>query len=120
MPFVYRYYPTVREARARVREGALGELRLLHGGYLQDWLLTAEDDNWRVDAALGGPSRAFADIGSHWCDLIEFVSGQRIVALSARTVVAHPERRRARPLAPSRAATARARRAGSRPRTSPR
>ena len=92
VPFVYRYYPTVREARARARAGSLGELRLLHGGYLQDWLLAPSDDNWRVDAALGGPSRAFADIGSHWCDLIEFVSGQRIVALAARTAVAHPER----------------------------
>jgi predicted dehydrogenase len=94
VPFVYRYYPTVREARARARGGALGELHLLHGGYLQDWLLDAEDDNWRVDAELGGASRAFADIGSHWCDLVEFVSGQRIVALAARTLVAHPERSR--------------------------
>jgi predicted dehydrogenase len=94
VPFVYRYYPTVREARARARTGALGELRLLHGGYLQDWLLGADDDNWRVDPELGGPSRAFADIGSHWCDLVEFVSGQRIVALCARTAVAHAERRR--------------------------
>jgi predicted dehydrogenase len=94
VPFVYRYYPTVREARARTRAGALGVPRLIHGGYLQDWLLSAEDDNWRVDAALGGPSRAFADIGSHWCDLIEFVSGQRIASLSARTTVVHGERSR--------------------------
>jgi predicted dehydrogenase len=94
VPFVYRYYPTVREARARVRAGALGDLHLLHGGYLQDWLLEAADDNWRVDADLGGPSRAFADIGSHCCDLIEFVSGERIVALAARTAVSHPERAR--------------------------
>jgi predicted dehydrogenase len=92
VPFVYRYYPTVREARARVRAGALGELHLLHGGYLQDWLLEASDDNWRVEPSLGGPSRAFADIGSHWCDLVEFVSGERIVALAARTSVSHPER----------------------------
>ncbi len=75
VPFAYRYYPMVREARERVRAGSLGELRLLHGGYLQDWLLGADDDNWRVDAELGGASRAFADIGSHWCDLIEFVFG---------------------------------------------
>ena len=94
VPFVYRYYPTVREARARARAGALGELRLLYGGYLQDWLLAPSDDNWRVEPELGGPSRAFADIGSHWCDLIEFVSGQRIVSVSARTAVAHAERPR--------------------------
>jgi predicted dehydrogenase len=94
VPLVYRYYPTVREARARIRSGAGGELRILHGGYLQDWLLCADDDNWRVDPELGGRSRAFADIGSHWCDLIEFVGGQRISRLVARTAIAH--RRRAR------------------------
>jgi predicted dehydrogenase len=92
VPFVYRYYPSVREARARLRE-APGSAHLIHGGYLQDWLLGAEDYNWRVDPALGGASRAFADIGSHWCDLIEFVSGERITGLVARTVKAHESRR---------------------------
>ena len=92
VPFVYRYYPTVREARERVRTGMAGPIRLLHGSYLQDWLLRPEDDNWRVDDQLGGASRAFADIGSHWCDLAEFVSGHRITRLSARTVTALPER----------------------------
>jgi predicted dehydrogenase len=92
VPFVYRYYPTVREARERVRAGALGRIQLLHGTYLQDWLLSPEDYNWRVDSDLGGPSRAFADIGSHWCDLAEFVSGQRITRLSARTFTAVPSR----------------------------
>ena len=53
----------------------------MHGTYLQDWLTDPEDDNWRVDSALGGASRAFADIGSHWCDLAEFVTGHRIVRL---------------------------------------
>ncbi len=92
VPFVYRYYPTVREARERVRAGAAGRVQLLHGTYLQDWLLSPEDFNWRVDSDLGGPSRAFADIGSHWCDLAEFVSGQRITRLSARTLTAVPAR----------------------------
>ncbi len=92
VPFVYRYYPMVREARERVRAGALGAVRLLHGTYLQDWLLGADDDNWRVDADLGGPSRAFADIGSHWCDLAEFVSGDRVTRLNARTMVTVPAR----------------------------
>ena len=92
VPFVYRFYPTLREARERVRGGATGTIRLLHGTYLQDWLLEPEDSNWRVDADLGGPSRAFADIGSHWCDLAEFVSGHRITRLSARTMTAIPER----------------------------
>jgi predicted dehydrogenase len=92
VPFVYRYYPTVREARRRVHEDETGELRLLHGAYLQDWLLRPDDDNWRVDEALGGRSRAFADIGSHWCDLAQFISGHRITRLSARLLTAVPER----------------------------
>ena len=92
VPFVYRYYPTVREARERVGSGKTGALRLLHGSYLQDWLLRPEDDNWRVDEDSGGASRAFADIGSHWCDLAEFVSGHHIVRLCARMLTAVPER----------------------------
>jgi predicted dehydrogenase len=92
VPFVYRYYPTVREARERVASGETGEMRLLHGTYLQDWLLRPDDSNWRVDEQLGGASRAFADIGSHWCDLAEFVSGHRITRLSARLLTAVPER----------------------------
>jgi predicted dehydrogenase len=92
VPFVYRFYPTVRQARARVADGTAGPVRLLHGSYLQDWLAEDSDDNWRVDAEAGGASRAFADIGVHWCDLVEFVSGHRITRLAARTVVAVPER----------------------------
>ena len=88
VPFVYRYHPMVREARARVAAGELGRLRLLHGSYQQDWLLTPDDTNWRVDGALGGPSRAFADIGSHWCDLVEFAAGHRITRLLARLTTA--------------------------------
>jgi predicted dehydrogenase len=93
VPFVYRYYPTVREARVRVADGELGPLHLVHGAYLQDWLLSPEDHNWRVDPTLGGASRAFADIGSHWCDLAEFVTGDRIARLAARLRTAVPERR---------------------------
>jgi predicted dehydrogenase len=92
VPFVYRYYPTVREARERVRTGQSGPIRLIHGTYLQDWLLRPEDDNWRVETDLGGASRAFADIGSHWCDLAEFVTGHRITRLCARTKTALTER----------------------------
>ena len=92
VPFVYRYYPMAREARARVLGGTSGSLRLLHGTYLQDWLSLPADDNWRVDADLGGASRAFADIGSHWCDLAEFISGDRITRVSARLATVLPER----------------------------
>jgi predicted dehydrogenase len=92
VPFVYRYYPMVRELRARLRDAGTAAF-LISGGYLQDWLLGADDYNWRVDAALGGGSRAFADIGSHWCDLVEFATGQRLTAVAARTAIAHPTRR---------------------------
>jgi predicted dehydrogenase len=92
VPFVYRYNPVVFEARARVAAGEIGAVRLVHGGYLQDWLSTPDDDNWRVDPARSGASRAFADIGSHWCDLMEFVTGQRIAAVCAQTATVVPER----------------------------
>jgi predicted dehydrogenase len=77
----------VRELRARVAGGGAGVVSTVSGGYWQDWLSRPGDDDWRVDPGLGGRSRAFADIGSHWCDLVEFVTGDRIVRLSARTVV---------------------------------
>jgi predicted dehydrogenase len=77
-----------------VAAGAVGRLTLLHGSYLQDWLHSPRDDNWRVEPELGGASRAFADIGSHWCDLVEFVSGHRIAALTAQVHTAVPERDR--------------------------
>jgi predicted dehydrogenase len=85
VPFVYRFHPMAREARARVARGDTGRLLSVHGAYLQDWLAGPHDDDWRVDATLGGPSRAFADIGSHLVDLVEFVSGDRIVRLNAST-----------------------------------
>ncbi|MFD5226726.1 Gfo/Idh/MocA family protein [Microbacterium sp. NPDC058342] len=92
VPFVYRYHPMVREARARVAAGEIGALVTIDCGYLQDWMLSPEDDDWRAISADGGPSRAFADIGSHLCDLLEFVSGERIVRLTARTRRVYDER----------------------------
>ena len=74
------------------RRGRSGRCACIHGTYLQDWLATEDDDNWRVDPDEGGASRAFADIGSHWCDLVEFVTGDRLVAVCAETVTALPER----------------------------
>lgn len=92
VPFAYRFYPTVRAARARVGDGSTGPIRLLHGTYLQDWLSDDTASNWRVDAGLGGRTRVFGDIGVHWCDLAEFVSGHRIVRLEAQFLTAYPER----------------------------
>jgi predicted dehydrogenase len=83
VPFVYRYHAMARQARAMAHGGELGAIRLVHGTYLQDWLMADSDTNWRVDVAQGGESRAFADIGSHWCDLAEFVTGQRLQVRAA-------------------------------------
>ncbi|NUS14777.1 MAG: Gfo/Idh/MocA family oxidoreductase [Streptomyces sp.] len=91
VPFVYRFYSAVRQARARIATDARAPW-LLHGSYLQDWLADPAADNWRTDAALGGASRAFGDIGVHWCDLMEFVTGQRVTALQATLGSAHPVR----------------------------
>ena len=92
VPFIYRYHPLVREARARVAAGDLGSLLTIQGSYLQDWLLSETDDDWRVDSRLGGASRAFADIGSHLCDLVEFVTGDRITRLAATKRTVFPSR----------------------------
>jgi predicted dehydrogenase len=92
VPFAYRFYPVVREMRARVQRGDAGRVHLMHGSYLQDWLADSNSSNWRVDSASGGASRAFADIGIHWCDLMEFVSGDRIVKLIANTAKAYDSR----------------------------
>lgn len=88
VPFVYRFYPTVREARARI--AASGErIWLAHGHYLQDWLTEQSSYNWRVS---DGASRAFADIGVHWCDLLEFVTGHRIERILAQRGRLHDTR----------------------------
>lgn len=92
VPFVYRYHPMVREARARIARGELGMLLSIDAGYLQDWMLLPTDDDWRATSASGGASRAFADIGSHLCDLLEFVAGERIARLCARTRRVYDER----------------------------
>jgi predicted dehydrogenase len=92
VPFVYRQYAMVREARARIAAGEGGQLHLLHGSYLQDWLSGSGDSNWRVDPNAGGPSRAFADIGIHWCDLMEFVTGHLITRLQASIRTVFPRR----------------------------
>jgi predicted dehydrogenase len=91
--FNIRFYPQVQEARERVAAGELGATWLVHGGYVQDWLLYETDWNWRLDPAVGGPLRAVADIGSHWIDLMSFVIGQRVEAVMADLTTFIPVRR---------------------------
>ncbi len=92
VPFVYRYHPVVREIRGRIAAGELGRMLAVHGHYLQDWMLDEDASSWRVDAGAGGVSRAFADIGSHWCDLVEFVTGEPFASVSAATDIVYPTR----------------------------
>ena len=92
--FNFRFYTLVRQMREMVRNGSLGELYLIHGGYLQDWLLYATDWNWRLDPALGGSLRAIADIGSHWLDLAGFITGQHPDSLVADLKTFLPIRQR--------------------------
>jgi predicted dehydrogenase len=90
--FNVRSYPHVRHMRSLVQKGHLGELWVLQGTYSQDWLFHDTDWNWRIDA---GASRTFADIGSHWCDLAEFITGGRIASLCADMHTVHPTRKKA-------------------------
>ncbi len=81
--FNIRFYPTNQHVHGLVAEGGLGEVRLVSGHYLQDWLLLDTDWNWRLEPELGGDLRAVADIGSHWMDLTTFLTGRRITAVMA-------------------------------------
>lgn len=88
-----RFYPLVLETRARVAAGELGTLFHVSGSYTQDWLLHETDFNWRVEAEQGGELRAVADIGTHWLDLVQFVTGQAVTAVCADLLTVHPVRR---------------------------
>jgi predicted dehydrogenase len=90
----YRGYPMVQRARELVQSGRLGRLRVVHGGYLQDWLSEPNDYNWRLDVESGGVSRAFADIGTHWFDTVEFVAGARVTSVMADLATLVPVRYR--------------------------
>ncbi len=92
--FNIRFYPLVQEARARTLRGDLGDVWNVHGGYLQDWLLLETDWNWRLEPDKGGELRAVADIGSHWLDLVQFVSGLEVEQVFADLATTLPVRRR--------------------------
>jgi predicted dehydrogenase len=92
--FNIRFYPVLQELRSRVGAGRLGAVWNVHGGYLQDWLALPTDWNWRLEPEKGGELRAIGDIGSHWLDLVEFLTGRRVAELCADLATAIPVRRR--------------------------
>ena len=91
-----RYYPMCQEARALVRRGAIGEPRMVHGSYLQDWLLYPSDWNWRLEPAVSGSMRTVADVGTHWLDMITWITGKRVTELCADLATIVPVRERPR------------------------
>ena len=92
--FNYRNYPLVQNMRAMVRAGELGRLFLMHGSYLQDWLILDTDYNWRIEPAAGGDSRAVADIGSHWFDTLQFITGDPVAEVMADLEIVHRKRQK--------------------------
>jgi len=91
-----RYYPLCQQARAMVDAGAIGEPRLVHGSFLQDWLLYPTDWNWRLETQLGGDLRAVSDIGTHWMDLTSWVTARRITEVCADLATVIPVRQKPR------------------------
>ena len=93
--FNIRFYPLVHDAKARIEAGEIGDrVYIIQGSYLQDWLLLDTDSNWRLEPDLGGDLRAVADIGSHWMDLVTFVTGTRIASVFADFETFLPVRRK--------------------------
>lgn len=96
--FNVRYYPMVRESRAKMEAGEVGNLNSVQGSYLQDWLFLDTDYSWRLEPELSGESKAIADIGTHWLDLIEYITNKQIVKVMADFATFHKTRKK--PLKP--------------------
>jgi predicted dehydrogenase len=89
-----RYYPVVQQIRQMIAAGELGEILIVQGTYSQDWLLYDTDWNWRIDPKANGDVRVVADIGTHWMDMIEHLTGLRITRLCADLATFHKTRKR--------------------------
>jgi predicted dehydrogenase len=88
-----RYYPVVQQIRRMIEAGDLGDILIVQGTYSQDWLLYDTDWNWRVDSKANGALRAMGDIGSHWMDMIQHLTGLKITALCADLATFHKTRK---------------------------
>jgi predicted dehydrogenase len=94
--FNIRFYPLHQHVRELVASGGLGDVRFVTGHYFQDWLLLETDWNWRLEPDKGGSLRAVGDIGSHWLDLMTFLTGQPITAVMADLATFIPQREQPR------------------------
>ncbi|WP_261305819.1 Gfo/Idh/MocA family protein [Paenibacillus andongensis] len=90
--FNYRQFPMVQQLKNMVNDNDLGEIRIIRGSYLQDWLLYNTDYNWRMEPQFGGETRAISDIGSHLFDLVQYVTDLRITEVLADISIVHPIR----------------------------
>jgi predicted dehydrogenase len=89
-----RFYPVVQQMRRMIEAGELGEVLVVQGTYSQDWLLYDTDYNWRIEKAANGPLRVVGDIGSHWMDLVQHLTGLKITALCADLNILHKTRKK--------------------------
>ena len=92
--FNVRFYPIVHHIKAIIEKGELGEIFAINGSYQQDWLQKDTDYSWRLETDKSGPSRAIADIGSHWMDSVEFMSGVKISKVLADFATFYPTRKK--------------------------
>lgn len=92
--FHNRFYPMNNHLKNVIKDGELGEIFSITGNYTQDWLLFETDYSWRLNSKESGSTRAVADIGSHWMDLAEYVTGQKIIAVNADFSTIHPTRKK--------------------------
>lgn len=96
--FNIRYYPLVRHMHTMVAKNDIGSIYAVSGSYLQDWLFLDTDYSWRLESAVSGPTRAIGDIGSHWLDLVEYVTGLEVDEVMADFETFHKTRKK--PLKP--------------------
>jgi predicted dehydrogenase len=89
-----RYYPVVQQIRRMIEAGDLGEILIVQGTYSQDWLLYDTDWNWRIESKSNGALRAMGDIGSHWMDMIQHLTGLRITEMCADLETFHKTRKK--------------------------
>lgn len=92
--FNIRFYPLAQQARSMVHSGEIGDVYIVQGSYLQDWLLLPTDWNWRLEPELGGDMRAVADIGSHWLDLMLYITGLDVQSILAEFETFLPVRKK--------------------------